>query len=121
MLATPKASTNISIKILHSMIVPVTSYAAVANCLKSDTMFAEQDTEIRKAARLAIHAPFNVRNDYVEKEAHLTNSKIRAIEHAKRYLMSNDRSQSVKRYMNDFRQRNTRPWKTPTPLTIVTN
>lgn len=115
----PKANTEICLQILKSMIIPVTSYAPTVTCTKTDAMFAEQDKEIRMSARLAIHAPFNTRSAYVQREADLEPSKDVTCRIGKTYVTSDERSISVKKYIQDFRKRNIRPWKTRTPLTVL--
>ena len=92
----PRADSEISMKIFESMILPVAYYSTAVTCLRTDRQFTEQDAQIRKAARLALHAPKSVRSAYVEEKARLANSKSRTAKLANSYILKEERSPSVK-------------------------
>ena len=92
----PRANSELSLKIFQSIIVPVTTYAASATCIRQDNYFRQQDDLIRKAAKIALHAPDSARNEYVEREAKLVKSKLLTLKLAKNYLWDEKRSKPVK-------------------------
>ena len=92
----PRANSDLSLKIFQSMVAPVVTYASAATCIRDDVDFENQDKLLRKAARIAIHAPKSARNEYVEKEANLTKSKQLTTSLARNYLKSEKRCQPIK-------------------------
>jgi len=78
------------------MIIPITTYGAVATSLRSNAQFQEQDVELRKAVRMAIHAPSSIRNDYVEREGGIPPSKTLSLRLARKYLLNENRSAGLK-------------------------
>ena len=115
----PRASSNICLKILKSMIVPITAYAPTMTCLKTDKMFEEQDVQLRIAGRLAIHAPPGTRNEYITKKTGIEATKLRTQSLGKRYLEDIARSQSMKEYIISQKARNKRNKRVETPLEKV--
>ena len=91
----PRLDTSTCLKILHSMIVPITTYAPTVNCIKSEKQFLEIDSTVRKAARMAIHAPKSTRNVYTETKAGIQNSKEHTLQLAKSYISNPDRCPTV--------------------------
>lgn len=98
----PRAPTSITSQIFNAMIIPTTTYGTTATCIRTDSSFAKQDIQLRKAARLAIHAPYSVRNDYLEREIGLMSSKERTTRLAKNYILSQDRCTSIKDQVRAF-------------------
>jgi hypothetical protein len=92
----PRCDSRTCLKILKSMIVPITTYGAVATSLRSNAQFQEQDVELRKAVRMAIHAPSSIRNDYVEREGEIPPSKTLSLRLARKYLLNENRSAGLK-------------------------
>ena len=109
----PRANTETSLQIFKSMIVPITTYAPTITCILTTRQFQEQDTQLRKAARLAIHAPSTVRNEYVEHTAHLLPSKSRIIQLAKNYISNPDRCASIKEMVISYTLNQNHDTKTP--------
>ena len=78
------------------MIIQIIMYARTVTCIRNDKQFEEQDVLLRKAARLAIHAPSSVRNDYVYRAANLRKSKSLTKDLARRYILELNRSRRVR-------------------------
>lgn len=116
----PRASTDISLKILKSMIESVAYYAPSVTTIQTDKMFKEQDNQIRQCTKLALHVHRSTSNRYVNNLAKMTESKIRTNKLAKNYLTSDKRSESVKDYIQQYMDnRTTIRWKIRSPLTIL--
>ena len=96
----PKASTELSMKIFRSMILPVVTYAPAATCIREDACFKKQDHLLRQAAKLALHAPPSARDSYIDREAKLPQSKPLTMLLAKNYLLSETRSDPVKQKLH---------------------
>ena len=114
----PRADTDTSLQILRAMIVPVTAYAPTITCLLSKRQCEEQDKLLRKAARLAIHGPKTLRNDYVQKMAATENVSNRNHRLAEKYLNNPNRPESIKSLVQDYQTRhatqpNTDKYKSP--------
>ena len=112
----PKADTTTSKKIMHSMIVPITMYAPTITCLRNDRKFREQNLELRKAARLALHALGDISVDYTERVTGIGNSKQRTINQAKSDLSSNNRSESMKLFMEANKPKQANSGRSPLDL-----
>ena len=56
--------------------------------------------QIRKAARLALHAPKGVRTSYLEQKADIEKSKKMTKRLAKQYLTNPDRSETIRRLVD---------------------
>lgn len=119
--AKPLAPTSICIKILQSMIIPTTTYGCAAMCIRGEKGYKKQDILLRKAARLAIHAPRSTRNDYLTRETGLEESKLLTIRLAKQYLLSDKRCISIKEKVRTASsvQQNNQERTTTTPLNVI--
>lgn len=115
----PRANSEISIKILKSMIEPLFYYAPTTMCLKTKGMFKDQDTLLRKCARLAMHCPPTVRNEYIEEIAKLKNSKQRTHQLAIQYITDTNRSDAVKKLVQKHQTSRTIKYKRKSPLDIL--
>lgn len=115
----PRASSDISLKILHAMIEPLFYYAPTVSCVKGKGMFKDQDTILRKAAKLAIHCPRSVRNEYVVEKANLEESQVKTVEMARSYVLNPIRSQSVQNLVTNYSQSRSNKYKLKTPLDII--
>ena len=110
----PRASTDISLKIFKSMILPITLIsAATVSCLISPRKLQEQDCELRKAARLAIHAPQSTRNDYVLQTANLRSTEKMLQNIGSKYLTNPARSKEVKSLVQNHKRVMNNSVKTP--------
>jgi hypothetical protein len=116
----PRASTDISMKILKSMIESVLVYAPVVTTLLTDNQCKQLDTEIRMCARLALHAPFNMTDVYINEKANLKPIRERLARLANNYITNEKRSSSVKDYITKFTEnfRKCR-WKKTSPLHVI--
>ena len=115
----PRASTEVSLAVLRSMIVPVFSYAPTVSCLRTTGQFREQDNLIKKGARMALHCPKTTGGDYVAREAKLKDPKEHCLGVAKRYVMDQARSTSVRELVDTHIKSRFRHWKRLTPLDII--
>ena len=85
------------------MMKSVSLYAPTVTCLRSDRLFTEQDQILRKAARIALHAAPDVRNEYIMNKASLQPSKDMTIAMAARYSTNDARCPSVKQMIELMR------------------
>ena len=109
----PRADTETALKIFHAMILPVTLYAPTVTCLRTKRQFEEQDVVLRKAARLAIHAPATTLNDYTAERANLQPSQDRTVRLAKNYVMDEKRSKTVTELLSNYSDTDSIKIKTP--------
>ena len=100
----PMANTEISMKILHSMIVSQATYAPVATCLMTQSACNAIDQSLRKGGRMAIHAPSQVRNEYVEEAARLPPIMSTIKKLGQNYITNPARSQSIRELVVNFNQ-----------------
>lgn len=119
--ARPLAPTVICKEIFRSMIVPVTTYGCAATCIRSASRLAKQDTLLRKAARMAIHAPRSTRNDYLQREIGLETSCSLTTKLAKQYILSDRRTETIKQIVRAKRSQgpNKNERERRTPLNII--
>ena len=92
----PRVDSQTSLKILRSMIIPVTTYAPCITALRDDAKFAKQNIEIRKATRMALHAPPSTLNAYLENCTGLSSCKDRALKLASNYVSNDKRSPQIR-------------------------
>lgn len=97
----PRASTETSVKILRSMIMPVTSYAPTIAVMFPNSYFEEQDTILVRAARKALHVPKTISRDYVLSKIPLKPSREITFRNAANYINSDKRAQNVKTFIED--------------------
>lgn len=116
----PVASTEVCLKILHSMIVSQATYGAVATCVMTKNKCDQIDSLLRKAARLALHAPPSTRSEYIIKEAGLEPIQSLLVKLGRNYINNPNRSVSVKMLVEGFRNRPARHRQgIPTPLHLL--
>lgn len=115
----PRAPTWISQQIFQSMIIPVMTYGSAATCIRTDSGLDKQDILLRKAARLAIHAPHSTRNDYLDRTIGLETSKALLKRLAKQYIMSDKRAESIKTMVRVRASRTGLQNGKSTPLDII--
>lgn len=117
--ARPLVPTSISKKIFKAMIVPTTTYGCAATCIRNKQSFEKQDIWLRKAARLAIHAPRSTRNEYLYQELGLETSATITNRLATNYILNDARTDSIKEIVRACRN-STPPEQEPrTPLDVI--
>lgn len=109
----PRADTDLSVKILKSMIQPVTTYAPSLLCMAESRQLLKVDQTLRNAARLAIHAPKGTRSEYVYSETGLTNTETTVTKLAKKYILDPKRSESVREVISTHTPRKNTGIRTP--------
>lgn len=100
--AKPKAGTDISTKILKSMIEPVVYYAPTALCARQGKYFEKQDELLARAARLALHIPFSVNRKYTMETAKMESSQVKTVRLAKSYVTSEKRAPNIKKTFDEY-------------------
>ena len=117
----PRAPTDMGIKIVQSMIEPLSYYAATINVLKTDTMFKNIDSAVISAYRKAIHVPKCTSGDYVSHHVGYRPSKDRTLKLATNYIQDPNRPEDFKNYISKARQslKAKRKYRVKTPLDIV--
>ena len=96
----PKATTDLSIRIFRAMIIPVITYAPTILVLLRDKDFDNLDVWLRKAARMALHAPPSTRNSYIEYTSSLVKSKNLIMTLAHNYLSDENRTAAIKNILD---------------------
>ena len=84
-------------------------------------MHRQQDAVLRKAARLALHCPPSVRNDYIHEIAKLEPSEKKTLRLANQYLCNNNRCESVKALIQRHQCKQIHKYKRKTLLDIIMN
>lgn len=116
----PRASNEISLAILKSMIEPIMYYAPSVLCARTAKFFDKQDQLIAQGARLALHVPKTIGRPYVQNRAGIIQSKTRTLQLAKKYLSDDKRSCSVKEtFQNSIRNIPTRRTRVKTPGYLI--
>jgi hypothetical protein len=114
----PRCPSDLSLKILKSMIIPVITYAPVATALFTKSMFKNLDSIIRSGAKMALFCKRTTSNDYVYEKANLKDSYgLVLFSQARKYLQHPNRSPEIKSLMTHLIQtrsnRRTRAERTP--------
>jgi len=92
----PRASQNTGLRILKSMIIPLTGYAHTIAVMYSDAYFNKQDQLIQRGARKALHVPKTISREYVIQTAKLTPSKETTLKNGHNYINNEKRSDVIK-------------------------
>ena len=118
----PRAPSDMCVQIVRSMIEPVCTYAASITIIRKDHMFREQDTNLTRAYRLALHGPKTVSSRYINERVGLRPTRETTIRLARDYIFSPERSESFQRARDALvdreRSRASSP-RLPTPLRVL--
>lgn len=115
----PRASEETGIRILKSMIAPISGYANTIAAMFPPTYFENLDRILARGARKALHLPKTISREYVVERTNLVSSREKTLRDAKNYLLNDQRSESVKALIAN-RKTNAKMRKTfKTPLDMI--
>jgi endonuclease/exonuclease/phosphatase family metal-dependent hydrolase len=92
----PRASRITGLKILKSMVIPLTGYAHTIAVMYPDGHFSKQDEIIQRGARKALHVCKTLSRTYVIEKAKLKPSKEVAFTNGRKYINNDKRSTVIK-------------------------
>ena len=119
----PRASTDVCLKILKHSILPTIEYAPVALCTIDDNTSQKINKKIRKAARIALHGPSWLENNYVYETSGIEpDFRTKMIRRARKYINSDKRPNDMNEWteVNHARVKTTiHRHKRPTVLNVL--
>ena len=114
----PRAGTDIGINIMKTMIAPICYYAPTVACTMTDKMMGDYDTLIKRAGRIACHAPKTAAGDYMNRHLNLESSRSVMTKLATRYINNENRSSTVKEIVRKYQ---TKTIRHDSPLTKISD
>lgn len=115
----PRASDATSLKILKSMIIPVSGYAHTVAAMFPDTYFKKLDILIMRATRKALHLPRTISREYVMEKSRLQTSKKRVMKNARNYVTNTTRSTNFQNFVANHKTSARLRKAHKTPLDII--
>lgn len=120
----PHCPSDLNLRILKTMIIPVILYAPVVTALFTRNMFKNLDTIIRKGARKAMFCNRSTSNIYIYNKSQIDKSYgFTLFKHARNYLTHQNRAPEVKEQIKSLErtkyERNFRKLKAPSLYDVI--